>query len=64
MVLRLTLWLRDRRGATLVEYGLIIALVAFAIVIGATTLGNGLRDMYGVIADRAVPAITGEPSPD
>ncbi|MGH6949084.1 MAG: Flp family type IVb pilin [Kiloniellales bacterium] len=61
MVLQLNLWLRDRRGATMVEYGLIIALVAFAIVIGATALGFGLRDMYGVIVDRAVPAITGEP---
>lgn len=38
-------FLRDESGATSIEYGLIAALVALAIVIGARNLGNSINSM-------------------
>ena len=42
--------LRDRNGATAIEYGLIAALVALAIVAGLTTLGTNLNTQFSNIA--------------
>jgi pilus assembly protein Flp/PilA len=33
-------------GATAIEYGLIVALISLAIIIGAIMAGNGLNDMF------------------
>lgn len=43
---------RDDRGATAVEYGLIIALVAVAIVVGLTALGTNLGTLFSTIATK------------
>jgi len=40
-------FLKDENGATAIEYGLIAALVAVAIVGALTTLGGGLSTMFG-----------------
>jgi pilus assembly protein Flp/PilA len=40
-------FLKDENGATAIEYGLIAALVAVAIVGALTTLGGGLTTMFG-----------------
>jgi pilus assembly protein Flp/PilA len=40
-------FLKDESGATAIEYGLIAALVAVAIVGALTTLGGGLTTMFG-----------------
>jgi pilus assembly protein Flp/PilA len=37
---------RDRSGATAIEYGLIAALIALAIITGATSLGNSLNAKF------------------
>lgn len=37
---------RDERGATAVEYGLLIALIAGAIVLAVTTLGTTLQGVF------------------
>ena len=37
---------RDDRGATAVEYGLIVALIAGAIVITVATVGNSIRQAF------------------
>jgi pilus assembly protein Flp/PilA len=37
---------RDDRGATAVEYGLIVALIAGAIVITVATVGNDIRQAF------------------
>ncbi len=42
--------LRDRNGATAIEYGLIAALVALAIVAGLGTLGTNLNTQFSNIA--------------
>ena len=37
----------DRRGATAIEYGLIVALIAIAMMGGLTKLGGGSNGMWG-----------------
>ncbi|MDR7082221.1 pilus assembly protein Flp/PilA [Arthrobacter ginsengisoli] len=47
--------LRDERGATAVEYGLMVALIAVAIIVGVTLLGDNLQDMFNGIAGNIAP---------
>lgn len=42
--------LRDERGATAVEYGLIAALIAVAIIATVTTLGGNLSATFTSVA--------------
>lgn len=44
-------FIRNEEGVTAVEYGLIAALVAVAIVAGAGTLGGGLDGFFQRVAD-------------
>lgn len=37
---------RDERGATAVEYGLMVALIAVVIIGAVTTLGTNLNDKF------------------
>jgi pilus assembly protein Flp/PilA len=41
---------RDERGATAVEYGLMVALIAVVIIAAVTTLGTNLNGMFQTIA--------------
>jgi len=43
-------FLKDESGATAIEYGLIAALIALAIVAGATTLGTKLGQKFNDIS--------------
>ena len=45
-------FVKDESGATAIEYGLIAALIALAIVVGATSLGNSLNNQFGRIAGK------------
>jgi pilus assembly protein Flp/PilA len=42
-------FIKDESGATAIEYGLIAALVAVAIVGALTTLGGSLTTMFGTV---------------
>lgn len=42
--------LRDERGATAIEYGLIAALIAVAIIATVTTLGTNLTGTFNSVA--------------
>jgi len=42
---------KDESGATAIEYGLIAALVAVAIIVGAGYLGNELNSKFKVVGD-------------
>jgi pilus assembly protein Flp/PilA len=42
--------IKDRSGATAIEYGLIAALVAVAIITGLTTLGTNLNGGFSNVA--------------
>jgi len=40
----------DRKGVTALEYGLIAALVAVAMITGATTLGTNVNKTFNKVA--------------
>lgn len=47
------LWLKlqsEERGATAVEYGLMVALIAIVIIGAVTLVGTNLSDVFGDIA--------------
>jgi pilus assembly protein Flp/PilA len=43
--------LRDARGATVIEYGLIAALISLACIFAFESLGLNLADVFQTIAD-------------
>jgi len=43
-------FLKDESGATAIEYGLIAALIAVAIIGGATALGNSVNNKFSGVA--------------
>lgn len=45
-----TRFVKDESGATAIEYGLIAALIAVAIITAATTLGGSLSDLFNTIS--------------
>jgi pilus assembly protein Flp/PilA len=47
----LALRARSDRGATAVEYGLMVALIAVVIIGAVILLGDNLSDMFGGVAD-------------
>ena len=42
--------LRDDRGATAVEYGLMVALIAIVIIVAVTLLGKNLSSLFNNVA--------------
>ena len=51
--------IRDESGATAIEYGLIAALIAVAIIVALTTLGTSLSTLFGNIATTVDEASSG-----
>ena len=47
----------DKRGATAIEYGLIVALIAIAAMGGITALGGGANGMWGKIDNQVEAAM-------
>ena len=45
-------FINDDSGATAIEYGLIAALIALAIIVGAGALGNALNSKFQSISDK------------
>ena len=54
---KLMRFLKEEEGATAIEYGLLAALVAVAIVVGATALGGSLNDTFDNVSDQLDDAI-------
>lgn len=50
MLVSLTSLLRDEDGATMVEYGLLVALIAMVALVGVTALGTNLQSLYTTVA--------------
>jgi pilus assembly protein Flp/PilA len=44
-------FIKDESGATAIEYGLIAALIALAIVVGAGAIGNEVGNKFNNIGD-------------
>lgn len=45
-------FVNDESGATAIEYGLIAALIALAIMVGAGAVGNSIGSKFNDIADK------------
>lgn len=50
--------LKNERGATAVEYGIMVALIAVAIILTVTAVGEGLNRLFTEVANElpAAPA--------
>jgi pilus assembly protein Flp/PilA len=48
-------FLKDESGATVVEYGLIAALIAVTIIGGASFVGSSINDQFNNVADTIDP---------
>jgi pilus assembly protein Flp/PilA len=49
---------RDDRGATAVEYGLLIALIAVVVAVGAAVLGTNLSSVFNTVATKVTATPT------
>lgn len=45
-------FLKDESGATAIEYGLIAALIAVAIIGGVTAVGGSVNSTFGEVSDK------------
>ncbi len=50
MLKSLTTMIRDEEGATMVEYGLLVALIAMVALVAVTTLGKNLSTLFSTVA--------------
>jgi len=50
LFVRMRTWMDGDDGATATEYGILVAFVAFLIIIGATLFGQALSDYFGRLA--------------
>ena len=59
MLKKLTRFAKDDQGAAMVEYGLLVGLVAVVCIVGVTQLGTNINDVFCAIntAIAAVPAL-------
>ena len=48
-------FVRDEEGASAVEYGLLVALIAVVIIAGVTLLGNTLLGVFNNAAGKIAP---------
>ena len=46
MIKKITRFFKEEDGATAVEYGLMVALIAIVIILAVTTLGSNLNDKF------------------
>jgi pilus assembly protein Flp/PilA len=51
--------IRDSRGATAIEYGLILALIAIAMIAGLSALGSSTHGMWGNVQEQVTSATAG-----
>jgi pilus assembly protein Flp/PilA len=51
MITTLKTMIRDEEGATMVEYGLLVALIALVAIVGVTLLGNKLSALFTAVSN-------------
>lgn len=56
---RLIKLLSDSRGATAIEYGLIVALIVLAVIGGVSALGGANGNMWGNVQTKVSNALEG-----
>lgn len=47
-------FIRDERGVTAIEYGLLASLIALAVITAAGLVGTNLSDLFEAVADELV----------
>ena len=62
MISRFRRFLKDKSGATAIEYGLIAALVSVAAVVALQNLGTSLNAMFSVVST-TLDAAVAPPAP-
>jgi pilus assembly protein Flp/PilA len=55
MIKRLINFIKDEEGATMVEYGLMVALIAVVCIVAITAIGTNLNIVFDNVAD-ALPS--------
>jgi len=50
--------MKDESGATMIEYGLIAALVSVAAIVALTSMGGSVKTIFGVVRDALNTAAT------
>ena len=50
-------WFKDEEGQGMVEYGLIIALIAIVVIVALVALGPKIRDIFQAASD-SMPEVT------
>lgn len=55
-------WLRDEEGQAMVEYGLIIALIAIAVIVLLALVGQRVAELFDEAANELSDATRWEPS--
>ena len=50
MIQNIASMIRDEEGATMVEYGLLVALIAMVALIAVTALGQNLSKLFSTVA--------------
>ena len=51
--------IKDEKGATAIEYGLIAALISVGIILAATALGGSLGNLFNGISNKLDTTTTG-----
>jgi len=52
-------FIKDEEGATAVEYGIMVALIAAVIILAVGTLGTNTNGAFGTVNTAMTPAVTG-----
>lgn len=52
-------FMQEEDGVTMVEYGLIAALISVVVIIALTGIGSNLKETYTVICNKLAGAVTG-----
>lgn len=56
MYVKMQSMLKDEKGATMVEYALMVALIAVVCVVAVGAVGNNANGMFASIRDSLAPA--------
>jgi pilus assembly protein Flp/PilA len=58
MRMRIQAMTRNERGASAVEYGLLVGLIAVAIIVTVGLLGGSLNDLFNIVEDSLTDTAT------
>ena len=61
MIKKLTKFFKDEDGATAVEYGLMVALIAAVVIAGATLLGTSTNETFTKVGNKVTATHAGIP---